>query len=133
MALTDTSLRNLKQVTRPTKLYDTLGLFLLLNPQSVRNPKGSRLWRVKYYFGGKEKLLALGAYPDLPLKLAREQRDKVRELLARGIDPDAQRKADTFATREAASNNFEAIAREWLQKQESKLDPVTYKKAVAIC
>jgi integrase len=132
VALTDTKLRNLKPVSRATKLYDTLGLFLLCNPPSQRNPKGSRLWRYKYYYAGKEKLLAFGAYPDLSLQLAREQRDKARRLLAQNVDPGEQKRLDYDALRESASNSFESVAREWLDRQKSKLDEITLKKADAL-
>ncbi len=132
MALTDTKLRNLKSVARATKLYDTLGLFLLCNPPSERNPKGSRLWRYKYYYAGKEKLLALGAYPDLSLQQAREQRDKARKLLAQGGDPGEHKKQEYEALLNAHANSFEAVAREWLERQKSKLDDVTLKKADAL-
>ncbi|HZP66859.1 MAG TPA: tyrosine-type recombinase/integrase [Rudaea sp.] len=132
MALTDTALRNLKPVSKPTKLFDSNGLFLLVNPPSARVPKGSRLWRFKYYYAGKEKLLSLGAYPDMSLRLARDARDKARTLLVQNIDPSVQRKAEEFAQREAAANSFEVIAREWLIRQQSKLDEVTLKKATAL-
>jgi len=132
MALTDTALRGLKTVSKPTKLFDARGLFLLVTPESPRNPKGARLWRLKYYFAGKEKSLSLGSYPEVSLKLARELRDKARALLALGVDPSIQRKADSLSQREAASNSFEVIAREWLLRQQSKLDEVTLKKATAL-
>jgi integrase len=132
MALTDTALRNLKPVDRPTKLFDSNGLFLLVNPPSPRNPKGSRLWRFKYYFASKEKLLALGAYPDMSLKLARETRDNARTLLVKDIDPSMQRKASARAARDAAGNSFEAIAREWLRKQEKELEEITARKATSL-
>jgi integrase len=95
-------------------------VYLLVNPQ------GSRLWRLKYRMHGKEKLLAIGAYPDVSLKRAREKRDEARRLLADGIDPSAQRKAEKLAD----ANTFEAIAREWLELQQKKLSATTYAKAV---
>src|SRR4051794_38915903 len=109
MALTDTALRGLKPVLKPTKLFDARGLYLLVTPESPRKPKGARLWRLKYYFAGKERLLSLGMYPEVSLKLARELRDKARALLAQGIDPSIQRKADSLSQREAVSNSFEVI------------------------
>lgn len=72
MALSDALIRNAKAGPKPVKLSDGGGLFLLLNPN------GSRLWRLKYRFAGKEKLLAFGAYPDVSLKDARESRDDAR-------------------------------------------------------
>jgi hypothetical protein len=67
MALTDVAIRNTKLCDRPVKLFDGEGLYLLVNPS------GSRLWRFKYRVGGREKLIGLGSYPEVPLKLAREQ------------------------------------------------------------
>jgi hypothetical protein len=70
-----------KAADKPEKLFDAGGLYLLVNPQ------GPRLWRLKYRMHGKEKLLAIGAYPEVSLKRAREKRDEARRLLADGIDP----------------------------------------------
>lgn len=74
---------------------------------------------------GKEKLLALGVYPDVPLKLARERREEARRLVASGIDPSAKRQAE----KSAKSDTFEAIAREWLALQEHQLSAATFSKA----
>ena len=101
--LTEKAVQAAKAADKPEKLFDGGGLYLLVNPQ------GSRLWRLKYRIHGKEKLLAIGAYPDVSLKRAREKRDEARRLLADGIDPSAQRKAEKLAD----ANTFEAIAREW--------------------
>lgn len=106
MPLTDTSIRNSKPSDKPTKLFDGGGLFLLLNPN------GARWWRLKYRVAGKEKLLSLGVYPDVPLKVARERRDDARKLIAQGIDPSAKRQAEKVAQ----ADTFEAIAREWFEK-----------------
>lgn len=118
--LTETAIRAAKATEKPAKLFDGGGLYLLVNPQ------GSRLWRLKYRIHGKEKLLAIGSYPDVPLKRAREKRDEARRLLADGIDPAAQRKAEKVAN----TNTFEAVAREWLVLQQKKLSVTTYDKAV---
>ena len=107
MALTDTAIRNAKPGAKPVKLFDAAGLYLLVQPT------GSKLWRLKYRFGGSEKLLALGAYPDVPLRGARERRDAERRKLADGIDPGQARKADNAAKKVAAANSFEAVARAW--------------------
>jgi hypothetical protein len=87
-------------------------LFLLLNPN------GSRWWRLKYRFGGREKLISLGTYPDVALKDARDRRDKARLLIAAGADPGEARKAKKRVARLNADNSFEAIAREWYAKHE---------------
>lgn len=118
--LTETAVRAARATQKPAKLFDGGGLYLLVNPQ------GSRLWRFKYRIHGKEKLLAIGAYPDVSLKRAREKRDEARRLLADGIDPSAQRRAEKVAD----ANTFEAIAREWLGLQQKKLSASTYEKAL---
>jgi integrase len=101
------------------KLFDGGGLYLLVNPN------GSRWWRLKYRIVGKERGLSLGVYPDVPLKLARERRDEARKLIANGVDPSAQRQSDKVAK----AHTFEAVAREWLERQKRKLAEVTSIKA----
>lgn len=105
MPLTDTQCRTAASPDRPRKLSDERGLFLLVNPN------GSKLWRLKYRIDGREKLLALGAYPDVPLRKARDRRDEARKLLADGIDPGTERKRE----REAATgaDTFGALAEDW--------------------
>ncbi|RQS94621.1 MULTISPECIES: integrase arm-type DNA-binding domain-containing protein [Burkholderia] len=110
MALTDILIRNAKPSDKPQKLFDGGGLFLYVTPS------GGKLWRLKYRFGAKEKLLALGAYPAVSLKDARERRDDARRQLAKNEDPSANRKADKAAKLARATNSFEAIAREWFAK-----------------
>jgi integrase len=94
---------------RSFKLFDGGGLFL--NVQ-----KGGRYWRLKYRHGGKEKLLGLGVYPDVGLRDARQARDDARRLLAQGVDPSAQRKAEKAAKAAAAANSFETVALEWWEQ-----------------
>jgi integrase len=113
--LSDTRVRTAKARERPYKLFDERGLFLLVTPA------GGRLWRLRYRMAGVEKLLALGVYPDVPLKRAREKRDEARTLIADGIDPNAQRKAE----RGAQAQTFEAVAAEWLELQKKSLAPET--------
>ncbi|WP_461209469.1 tyrosine-type recombinase/integrase [Desulfocurvus sp. DL9XJH121] len=109
MPLTATLIRNVKPQAKPQKLFDGRGLFLLVSP------KGGKWWRFKYRIEGKEKLISLGTYPDVSLKEAREQRDKVRKMVAKGIDPSSARKAEQAVEKDT----FEAIALEWLDKQTS--------------
>lgn len=99
--------------SKPYKLADGRGLFLLVQPT------GSKLWRWKYRrpVTRSENLLSFGAYPDVPLKRAREKRDDARKLLSDGIDPGTHRKASRAAGQEAAANTFEVVAREWLELQ----------------
>ena len=110
MALTNTAIRTAKPESKPRKLFDERGLFLLLTP------KGGKWWRLKYRFEGKEKLLSLGVYPDVSLKQARERRDDARKLVADGVDPSENRKATKAARADRAGNSFEVVAREWLSK-----------------
>jgi integrase len=110
MPLTDTAIRNAKPGDKPSKLFDERGLFLLVTPT------GGKWWRLKYRFDGKEKLLSLGTYPDVGLKVARERRDDARKLLADGIDPGENRKATKAAKQERAANSLEVVAREWYAK-----------------
>jgi integrase len=111
MPLSDTTIRNAKPTDKPQKFADGGGLYLLLNPN------GSRWWRLKYRAGGKEKLLSLGTYPDTGLKDARDKRDAARKLMAAGIDPGEQRKAEKAAGEERTANSLEVVAREWHVKQ----------------
>jgi hypothetical protein len=85
--LTDKAIKALKPKPKPYKAADSLGLYLLIQPN------GRRLWRFKYRFAGKEKLAALGAYPETGLADARARRDELRRLRARGVDPVAHRRA----------------------------------------
>ena len=73
MTLTDVKVRTTKSQEKAFKLADEKGLYLYVTP------KGSRYWRMKYRFGSKEKLLALGVYPDVSLAKAREKRDEARK------------------------------------------------------
>lgn len=105
--LTDTKVKQAKPRDKDYKLADEKGLFLLVKKN------GAKYWRVKYRFAGKEKMLALGVYPEVSLKEARNGRDKARQQLRAGTDPSAARKAEKLANVEAGANSFKAIATEW--------------------
>jgi integrase len=122
MTLTDAGIRKAPTPEKPQKLTDGGGLYLL------HNPSGSKWWRLKYRFGGKEKLLSLGTYPETGLADARAKRDATRKQVQAGIDPSAHRKATKAAGEERAANSFEVIAEEWLAKQHN-MSPATLKKA----
>ena len=92
------------------RLFDGRGLYLEIAPT------GSRWWRFKYRFAGKEKRISLGVYPDVGLKKARDRRDEMRKFVADGIDPSAARKQEKLMALDAALNTFEAVAREWFEK-----------------
>ncbi|MBU3697784.1 integrase arm-type DNA-binding domain-containing protein [Dechloromonas sp.] len=125
MALTDTAIRNAKPSEKAVKLADEKGLFLLINPN------GTKYWRQKYRFDGREKLLSHGVYPDVSLKDAREKRDAARKLLADGVDPGENKKATKAARQALVANSFEIICREWLEKWGSTVVPAQKKKATA--
>ncbi|HEX7342165.1 MAG TPA: integrase arm-type DNA-binding domain-containing protein [Rhodanobacteraceae bacterium] len=109
--LTNTAIHKAKPADKPKRMFDGGGLYLEVSPA------GGKLWRLKYRFMGKEKRLSLGTYPDTSLADARAKRDAARKLLAAGVDPGEQRKAEKAAGLEAAANSFEVVAREWLAKQ----------------
>ena len=110
MPLTDVAARNTKPGERPQKLFDGHGLYLLVQPQ------GTKLWRLKYRFAGKEKLLSFGSYPEVSLKEARQKRDRAREQLRNGDDPSQLRKEAKATQLLAATSAYEAIARAWHQR-----------------
>lgn len=110
MSLTDAGIRALQPRAAPFKKADGKGLSLLVTPT------GSKLWRLKYRHGGKEKQLALGAYPDVPLSEARKKRDRARMEIQDGLDPCLERKRAKAARTFAADNTFESIADEYIQK-----------------
>jgi Arm DNA-binding domain len=107
MPLTDIAVRKIKPSGKTCKFSDERGLYLEVSPT------GSKWWRLKYRFEGKEKRLALGVYPDVGLKDARERREAARKLLAGGVDPGEHRKAQKQTRIDDVSNSFEIIAREW--------------------
>jgi hypothetical protein len=99
MSLSETAIRQMKRVQRPTKLFDGRGLYLLVKPN------GSRYWRFKYYIDGREKLLAFGIYPDVSLKVARDRRQ--REVpLPRAAEPDPADEREHNQHRTAPSRLF---------------------------
>jgi integrase len=107
MKLTDAFIRALKPANKPTTYPDGKGLVLLLNPS------GSFLWRYRYRYGGKAKMLSLGAYPEVGLKLARDKHRVIRQMLEQGIDPSEERKERERARALAIENTFQAIALKW--------------------
>ena len=107
--LTDTKVRTAKPAKKPQKFFDGGGLFLLVTPT------GGKLWRFKYRFGGNEKLLCIGTYPETSLAEARQRRDQASSLLAKGVDPRETKKAQKAAGKQEAET-LEIIAREWYAK-----------------
>ncbi len=117
MPLTDVAIRKAQPKAKAYKLSDSAGMFLLVSPS------GGKLWRLKYRIDGREKLLALGAYPEISLKDARVRRDEARCEIARGIDPGQLRKAAKAGRADRAANSFETVARQWLAKNEPTWAP----------
>lgn len=114
MPLSDTAIRKMKPTEKIQRLFDGGGLYLEVSPA------GGKWWRLKYRYGGKEKRLSLGTYPDTGLADARSKRDAARRLLAGGTDPGEHRKAEKAAGEDRAANSLEVVAREWHAKQATK-------------
>jgi integrase len=123
MALTDTAIRNAKPKDKPYKVADAQGLYLLINP------RGSKLWRVKYRKDGVERKLALGSYPEITLAEARGARDAARRQLAHSIDPNSAKRQARIEASIRASNSFKSVAEELIQKKtrEGLADPTLEK------
>ncbi|TYG10976.1 integrase [Klebsiella grimontii] len=107
MKLTARQVDTSKPKDKPYKLSDGGGLYLLVNPN------GSRYWRLKYRVAGKEKLLALGVYPDVTLAEARQKRADAKKVLAAGGDPGQEKQEEKQAKEQAVANSFERLAMEW--------------------
>lgn len=116
--LTEARIRAAKPAEKPYKLFDERGLFMLVTTA------GGRLWRFRYRLGGVEKLLTLGACPNVSLKRAREKRDDARRNVADGIDPGAKRRAE----HDAELNTFVAVADEWLLTKKNALTSATWER-----
>ncbi len=111
MALTDTAIRNAKPKEKPYKVTDSQGLYLLVNP------RGSKLWRVKYRMNGVERKLALGSYPEITLAEARAARDAARRQLAHAVDPNVAKRQARIEASIRASNSFATVAEELIDKK----------------
>lgn len=109
--LTDTEIRNAKPGEKPRRLFDGKGLHLLINPD------GSKYWRLKYVFEGREKRISLGLYPEVTLAEARNLAISERRKLREGVDPAAERKAKKLADRQKYANTFKAVALEWYERK----------------
>src|SRR3569833_141779 len=117
MKLNDIAVRKAKPEAKPYKMADGGGMYLEVMPN------GSKYWRLKYRFNGKEKRLALGVYPDVPLAFVWVCCDGARKLLAQAIPPGENKKAAKAAGAEKAANSFEVVAREWYTRNESSWTP----------
>ncbi|MGB3417972.1 MAG: integrase arm-type DNA-binding domain-containing protein [Mesorhizobium sp.] len=112
MTLSDAAIRALKPSVTARKYADSEGLFIYLTPG------GSKLWRWKFRFNGKEKLMAFGNYPAVSLADARKRRDQAKVILASGRDPAVEAKLDKIRKAEGEANTFSAIADELIAKDE---------------
>ena len=114
MSLTNVEIQNADATDKPIRLFDGRGLYLEVSP------RGSRCWRLKYRFQGREKRLALGVYPEVSLKEARARCDEARKQIADGQDPAFMRRLE----RERLNGpTFETIAREWHEKRQHLWKP----------
>jgi integrase len=124
MALTDIKIKQLQPSEKNYKVPDEKGMFLLVRTS------GSKLWQMKYRFGGKENIFSIGTYPEVRLKDARERRDKARSQLANGINPNEVKKAAKIS--QSDLNSFSTIAMEWYARQEPAWASATAKKRLAL-
>ena len=122
MSLTDIQCREASLKKKDYKLGDGRGLYLLVTKT------GSKYWRLKFRFAQKEKVLALGVYPDVSLKKARDKTYLAKQQLEEGIDPTATRKAQKMSLLEKAANSFEVVAWEWYEKEQNAWSPAHIKK-----
>jgi len=98
--ISESRVRTAKPTEKPCRLSDGRGLYLHVVPA------GGRYWRFNYRFNGRQKTLALGIYPDVPLAKARERHQEARRQLAEGIDPGV--------VKQAINSDFEAVAKAWV-------------------
>src|SRR5688572_18998509 len=105
--LSDTKIRNSKRRTKPYKFYDSNVLFLIIKPG------GTKWWRQRYRYAGREQLISLGVYDEVSLADAHERSSAIRKLIARDVDPSAQRREHKAALVDAKSNTFKGAALAW--------------------
>jgi len=116
--LTATEIKNAKPKEKKYKLSDGRGLYLLIQPN------GSKLWRLKYRFNGKEKEYAIGTYPSVSLSKARERREELKSLIVDGVDPNEnkkQMKVETKAEEAKKENTFYNVSQAWLKSYEDQV------------
>ncbi len=114
MKLYDKTIKDTKPRKKAYKLFDGKGLYLEVTPS------GSKLWRLKYHYLGKEKRISLGHYPIVSLAEAREKCFEARKLLDKDIDPSTAKKDKRRDIIRNAANTFEAVALEWHENQEGR-------------
>ena len=107
MKLNDALIKSIKPTDKQDKHPDGKGLYLFVNPN------GSKWWRFLYRYGGKQKTLSMGVYPQVTLKEARAERERMGALLAQGIDPSIERKEKKLSQAYSIENDFGSVARAW--------------------
>lgn len=112
--LTTTEINHAKPRQKIYRMADALGLYLEIDPN------GSKYWRFRYYYLGRERRLAIGRYPEVSLAEAREKRDHARKLLANNIDPLSEKKDRRNAALARLATTFELVAREWRQSHKER-------------
>jgi integrase len=121
MTLTAIQVQNAKGRAKPYKLHDERGLYLLVRPD------GGKYWRFKYRHEGREKLVSVGTFPDTDLKTARQRRDEARKAVEAGSDPSEQRKIERQKREASKNSTFQALADEWLSKQQGRWSELSAK------
>lgn len=111
MPLTAKQIESAQPQSKPWKLNDERGLYLLISPA------GSKRWQMRYSFQGEKKKMSFGPYPEISLKAARTKRDEARVLIANGIDPLQERQAQKLQAKLASEHTFAVVAREFIQKR----------------
>lgn len=125
MPLTELEIKNFKPQEKAYRKADSDGLRLDIMSS------GGKLWRWRYYFNGKPQMLALGKYPAISLKQARKARDEARELVAQGIHPTREKKAQKLRNMHEGENTFEVISRRWLDLKQKDLNQKYRKQCLA--
>jgi len=125
MPLSNTAIANAKPSDKQYSMNDGRGLSILVQPN------GSKWWRFRYRFHAKPKMLSFGVYPDVSLKDARDKCDEARKLVASGVDPSDNRKAQKATLVERATNSFEVICREWLEQRKETVEPAQSAKTLS--
>ena len=119
MKLSDIQCKSAKSKEKPYKIGDGGGMYLEVMPN------GSKYWRLKYRVKTdgkwKEKRLAIGVYPEITLKQARERRDEARRLLDEGRDPSFEKKKRKAMVEQDRENTFKALALEWYENRKDRL------------
>lgn len=124
--LTNAAIRALKPKAKLYRVADAFGLCIEVAPIGTST---SKLWRFRYRYGGRAKMLALGAYPIVTLEKARQKRDDARRLLADGINPMDKRRGDAESRKRKERGLFPTVAREWLAFKKRSVGTETYRKA----